>query len=132
MNPQQTAIRLAVLLIVGTAAMACDDSTTGPQSAAPNVIIEAPAEQFSYAEGEAITFRGSANDPEDGPIPANQLLWLSDVDGALGTGNELTVSNLSPAAHEVFLIAQDSDGVRGSASIGIVVRAALESVSDGR
>lgn len=129
MNLQRRASLLAVLILAGPALTACDD-TTGPQSAAPNVTIEAPSEQFSYQEGEAITFRGSANDPEDGPVPPGQLLWLSDVDGALGNGNEITVSNLSPTGHEVFLIAQDSDGVRGSASVGIVVRADPQSVAD--
>lgn len=128
MNVQFRSIALAGL-VAAAVAVACGDPVV--QSAPPNVFIEEPADSnAAYLEGEAVTFRGSAIDPEDGPLTGNALLWLSDIDGPLGRGGEIVVDDLSAASHQIYLIAQDSDGVRGSATTGIVVRAGLSSVID--
>lgn len=128
MNIRPNIYRYVVMSVAAIGLTGCDSPPTESWSRPPSVVIEAPTEQFSYAEGEAITFRGSATDPEDGPLSGNSLLWFSDVDGELGTGEEITVSDLSPSGHTIYLLARDSDGVTGNATVGVVVRAEAEMV----
>jgi Subtilase family len=47
--------------------------------------------------GQAVTLRGHATDPEDGPLTGASLRWSSNVDGFLGTGEVLTVTLSGPA-----------------------------------
>ncbi|MDX1675163.1 MAG: hypothetical protein R3314_10255 [Longimicrobiales bacterium] len=126
MSPTVRVAALTVGLAVVLTAAACGDPTV--QSAAPNVFIDQPSDTLGFFQGESITFRGHAVDPEDGPLPSGSLGWFSDVDGALGVGSQIVVSDLSSAWHRITLLAEDSDGVLGSASIRIVVQPAPASV----
>lgn len=120
---------LAIVVAIGLAA--CDEAPTGnPDSEPPTVTIEAPADGSVFAEGEEVTFEGSAEDPEDGTLTGNALLWVSEPDGPLGRGEVLTTSTLSANAHVITLIAADPDGVVASTSINVLVRAPQEKVVD--
>ena len=120
--------RVAALIVGVTVVLTAACGDPSGQSAPPNVFIDQPSDSLAFTEGDSITFRGHAVDPEDGPLPSSSLSWFSDVDGPMGVGSEIVVSNLSGVGHEVTLLARDSDGVVGSASIRISVRPALESV----
>lgn len=93
----------------------------GPNEA-PSASIDAPSDGAAFSESESVTFEGSASDPEDGNLSGEALAWSSDVDGDLGTGETLTVQDLSPAVHTVTLVATDSDGATGSDSIAVDTR----------
>lgn len=112
-------VRLAAAVLIAASFVACD--STGPDSERPEVTITAPETGTFYGYGEAVTFAGSAEDPEDGPLTGDALEWESDLDGLLGSGGELTVDTLSSGSHVITLIATDSDGVRGTAKIGVRV-----------
>ncbi|MGL4419566.1 MAG: PQQ-dependent sugar dehydrogenase, partial [Gemmataceae bacterium] len=45
---------------------------------APTVTIDTPLADSFFSGGETIPFRGSATDPEDGPLPAANLTWRVD------------------------------------------------------
>src|SRR4029079_10827412 len=49
------------------------------------------------------------------------FLWSSDIDGVLGTGNELATRNLSRGVHRINLTVTDDDGKRGAARIILYV-----------
>lgn len=96
----------------------------GPSSnVAPSVTIRSPATGSEFQVGTEVTFEGSAEDPEDGDLTGSALAWRSDEDGDLGSGQQLSRSDLSFATHRVTLRATDSEGSTATASISIRVSA---------
>jgi YVTN family beta-propeller protein len=102
-------------------------SSTPISSGIPTVEILSPANHSLFATNQTITFRGEAQDPEDGELSGASLEWFSDRDGSLGTGNEIStaLSGPSPACsfvpHTITLKARDSDGNIGSSNIVVSV-----------
>lgn len=89
----------------------------------PSASISSPEEGATFAEGEEITFEGSASDPEDGNLTGDALVWESDTDGQLGTGQTVSTSSLSANSHTISLTATDSDGIKGETEISLTVEA---------
>lgn len=105
-----------------------DDGPTDPDpdpdpNESPTVNITSPAEGATFDVEEEVTFEGSAEDPEDGSLTGASLVWTSDADGELGTGETVTTT-LGEGEHDVTLEATDSDGASASASVGLTVEAA--------
>lgn len=109
---------LPLVLVVA----ACDDDATEPVGQAPEATIEEPQEGALFDQSAEVTFRGSAEDPEDGALTGAALVWSSSIDGNLGAGEELTVTDLTAGGHVITLTATDSDGRRGTASITIGIQ----------
>lgn len=96
-----------------------------PNNQAPQVSISSPAAAQSTAfQGTALVLAGSATDAEDGTIPPSGLSWSSSLDGALGTGTSLTTSALRVGDHTLTLVARDSGGNTGTASVAVTILAA--------
>jgi hypothetical protein len=72
-------------------------------------------------EGTTLHVAGSASDPQDGLLPEESLAWTSSVDGAICTGSSCDVDSPSVGVHTITLVAIDSDGNRGTASVSVVV-----------
>lgn len=94
---------------------------------APSVQITAPTDQASGAphtvfEGTGITFTGSATDAEDGSLSGGSLVWTSNVDGQIGTGETFATNTLSPGMHTVTLTATDSDMNEARATVLAIVK----------
>jgi hypothetical protein len=87
----------------------------------PTASIEAPNDKSALMEGQPETFRGSGTDPVEGEVNQENLKWLSDVDGDLGTGKEVEVSSLSPGPHTILLTATDEDGKTDVDTANVVV-----------
>nr|NIP61106.1 PKD domain-containing protein [Gemmatimonadota bacterium]NIR81491.1 PKD domain-containing protein [Gemmatimonadota bacterium]NIT90338.1 PKD domain-containing protein [Gemmatimonadota bacterium]NIU34163.1 PKD domain-containing protein [Gemmatimonadota bacterium]NIU38314.1 PKD domain-containing protein [Gemmatimonadota bacterium] len=98
--------------------------TVEPPNQPPTATIEAPADGDVYPEGSTVTFKGTATDPEDGALTGASLEWTSDLDGALGTGSDVSSSTLSVGTHTITLTATDGDGATGSASVSLTVQGA--------
>ncbi|MGA1874645.1 MAG: hypothetical protein ACMUIA_03450 [bacterium] len=88
---------------------------------APSVIISSPLDQEEFAQGESISFEGSAFDPEDGALPGNSLVWTSSEEGQIGTGLSFTRNDLSDGEHTITLTATDSEGKTGDSSVTITI-----------
>jgi len=97
-----------------------DGIPSGPVNQAPTVTITAPADGSIYTSGNTITFTGTATDPEDGNI-ASDLQWTSSLDGNLGSGASINVSNLSVGTHTITATATDSGGRSGTDAITVTV-----------
>jgi len=87
----------------------------------PVASISSPTNGSSVVQGTTVTFTGAGNDPEDGALSGASLVWTSSIDGAIGTGTTFTKSNLSVGTHTITLVATDSHGATGSASVSLTV-----------
>lgn len=97
----------------------------------PTATITAPADLSEFFDTETITFTGTGTDAEDGNLTGGALDWTSDVDGQFGEGETLEVdaSTLTLGAHTITLIANDTEGATGEASIGITIVEATSTIS---
>ena len=95
-------------------------TSSTPENTAPKVTIMAPADRSSFNQYDSITFRGSAIDAEDGNISGN-LSWVSNLDGAIGTGATFSTSTLSEGTHTITVSAKDSGNLSGSAKMALTV-----------
>jgi hypothetical protein len=76
----------------------------------PTAFILAPETGQTYDPGQPLTFQGLAYDQDLNDLSGASLAWVSDRDGALGTGSLLEVI-LSPGWHTVALTATDGYGL---------------------
>jgi len=97
--------------------------STGPPNGIPNVSISAPAEGAGFPANSAVSFTGTATDPEDGPLTSS-LVWSSDRDGQIGLGGSFVTSAMSAGAHRITARATDSAGTSGQAQVNIGITTA--------
>ena len=91
-----------------------------PDNEPPHVAITTPSEgEVELADG-AVELVADATDPEDGDI-SNRVLWSSDLDGQLGSGETLQ-AELSAGPHRLTAVVYDLSGRGTAASIDIVVK----------
>ena len=86
----------------------------------PVVQIESPADHTVFTGTDSINMTGSAYDPIDGAISAENLVWESSVDGELGRGAAIS-SSLAPGEHMIILSAVNSDSIFGADTISITI-----------
>ncbi|MBI2464347.1 VCBS repeat-containing protein [Candidatus Peregrinibacteria bacterium] len=87
------------------------------------VTILAPLDGSTVSYNEAVTFSGSASDVKDGLLSGDHLIWESDRNGFLGTGETFNVNWLVPGDHVITLRASDSDHAETTSSIHLMVDA---------
>lgn len=109
-------IALSLLLL----SVACKSSSE-PRNDAPNVEITEPAGVLTVPESTAVIFKGVATDPEDGTLSGASLEWTSSLDGPLGAGDSIRISDLSVGNHVVAFTATDSKGLAASATVPVTV-----------
>jgi hypothetical protein len=105
----------------GVAAQAELTVLEGAANQPPTASIAAPADGTVFVVGTAISFQGSADDPEEGALTGAALVWTSSLDGEIGTGESFNRSDLSLGEHTITLTATDAEGLTGNHSIGITV-----------
>jgi len=93
----------------------------------PSVTIIRPsANEVVFTEGEAITFDGSANDPEDGELTGESLVWTLSVNGYPLSesiiGGSFEKDNLDSGNYAAKLTATDRGGLTKSASVSFTVK----------
>ena len=86
----------------------------------PTVEISSPSPNSVFNQGEAITFTGMANDEEDGDI-SSLIEWSSSIDGALGQGSSISVSNLTSGQQTITASINDTVGQIKTTSVNIFV-----------
>ena len=94
---------------------------TFPANQSPLVSITDPADGLTVAADAPILFSGTAEDPEEGSLQGESLVWESSLDGLLGTGGSIQRDDLSAGSHTITLTATDSEGLAASGSIQVVV-----------
>ncbi len=115
--------------------------TTNPLGGnqAPTATISAPAEGTTYRGGDAITYSGSATDPEEGALPPARLAWWADFHHDTHThpflplttgsaGGTVTIPTVGETAATVwyrfYLVAVDANGAADTVIRDILPRTA--------
>ena len=89
----------------------------------PSVSIIRPTEGTVVKAGYPLILLGSGQDPEDGTLPDERLVWTSDISGVLGTGQTVQLDEGLPlGTHVITLTAEDSNGNQASQSVTIQVQ----------
>lgn len=94
------------------------------ENTAPTATIVTPTSGTTYTSGQSIGFSGAGTDAEDGTLTGSSLVWTSSLDGSLGTGNLLTLTDLSVGTHTITLTATDSTSLTGTDTVTITVNQA--------
>jgi hypothetical protein len=88
---------------------------------APQAFIISPDAGSAYSLGQQVMLVGEGYDAEDGSLPDGGLSWSSDLQGTLGTGTQVAVTDLQPGQHVITLRATDSDAQSGTATVTVYV-----------
>lgn len=86
----------------------------------PTVTIVSPEDGEMRPSDIPIPFVGSASDPQDGELTGSSIVWTSDLDGEIGTGESFSQS-LSVGDHVITATATDSDANTGTDTIGLSI-----------
>lgn len=87
----------------------------------PVAEILSPPDNAIFFAGDTLTFKGTASDFEDGALTGASLVWRSNWDGLLGTGDSLITTAISLNTHIISLIAIDTEGYPDTSQITITV-----------
>ena len=87
---------------------------------ARKAFILSPEPRMEVSEGDQVLLRGGAFSPDFGLGDAEDAVWTSKLDGALGRGFELVAQDLSPGFHTIELTMPD--GVDGVATAQVSLR----------
>jgi chitodextrinase len=98
------------------------------KNASPTVSITAPTDSSSYAQGDEITFTGTASDTEDGDL-SSAIAWSSNLDNNLGTGASLSLTSLSMGSHTITASITDSGNVAETITLTLTVSEAGTTVT---
>ncbi len=79
----------------------------------PSITIDAPTpggvgQPAAFGSGANVGFQATATDPEDGTLTGASIVWTSNVDGQIGTGESFSTV-LSDGMHTVTATATDSN-----------------------
>ncbi|WP_375562520.1 CpcT/CpeT family chromophore lyase [Bernardetia sp. OM2101] len=108
-----------VIILLCFAIFSCKKDEETKLNESPTIQINSPQDQADFNLGEVITFKATANDAEDGAL--TNITWNSDKDGQIGTGSEISVSNLTENTHIITATVEDSKGISVTASVTIFV-----------
>ncbi|WP_129775621.1 outer membrane protein assembly factor BamB family protein [Peristeroidobacter soli] len=90
-----------------------------PDNEAPFIVIEAPATNTEIYFTDPLTFSAIGYDPQEGQL--NAIQWSSSLQGAIGTGSTITVSNLQVGDHIITALVMDSAGAKAAEEIAVKV-----------
>lgn len=88
----------------------------------PEAEIDEPDDGDTFKEGRRITFEGEGEDPEDGRLKGDALVWTSSLDGEFGTGEEVKTRELSAGTHTITLTVTNSRGISATDEIELEIR----------
>lgn len=91
-----------------------------PPNDPPTIIITTPIDGSQADEGVGMFFSVIADDPEQGEIGASTV-WVSNLDGVFGLGNQFVYSGLSAGVHTITASVADNEGLTDDDSVTITI-----------
>ncbi|MBC7798426.1 MAG: VCBS repeat-containing protein [Pyrinomonadaceae bacterium] len=127
-----TQARFRVVASDGIHTGSADSNAFAVANHPPTVAINKPGDDTTITFGESITLSADAYDIDEGLPPVSEMTWSSSINGNLGNGNELTVSNLSLGEHVITFSVNDGDGgvVTDSIAVEVTEERVRQSVND--
>ncbi|MEM6483936.1 MAG: hypothetical protein AAF662_02965, partial [Pseudomonadota bacterium] len=93
------------------------------------LFVTSPAENEIITVDSVLALEGSSADDEEGDL-SGQIVWVSSLDGHLGTGRSLSASALTEGDHTIVATISDADGNAVLETRAVVVRPASDNVPD--
>ena len=117
---------IGFLLLSFSGIVACggDEEKTTIQSP-PTLSITGPNTFSTHIQGDPIQFSCTAEDAEDGSLTGSSVVWVSNIDGQIGTGTSFT-KVLSAGLHTIEVTATDSQGVPFTESFSVIITSIAE------
>jgi hypothetical protein len=92
-------------------------------NAGPYLEIASPISGTIFILGQPITMMANAYDPDDGSMDGDKITWFSTIDGEIGNGDLLSLTDLSVGQHTILAVASDGDGGMAGDSVKIAIYA---------
>ena len=108
-----------VLSLSGIVACGGDEEKTTTQNP-PTITITGPNTFSTHIQGDAIQFSCTAEDTEDGSLTGSSVVWVSNIDGQIGTGTSFT-KVLSAGLHNIDVTATDKQGAPFTESFSVII-----------
>ncbi len=96
----------------------------------PDVHVISPNTNITVPQWSSVVLQASAWDMEDQLLPEANVVWASDLQGALGTGRLFTTKKLIPGTHTLTLTGTDLDGMSTSKQVVVTVTARTVRTAD--
>jgi len=106
---------ILLILVVGFSIL------TSCKNTSPTVIINTPADNSIYLNGQNVEFSAKINDEEDVTISEDKIIWKSDKDGEIGKGTSFIINNLSVNTHLITVTATDSKDLVTEKQVTVVI-----------
>lgn len=91
------------------------------ENTVPTAAITSPSTGTTFNFGNFVEFTGTGYDTEDQWLSDTSLVWYSNKDGQIGTGQTVVTHDLSGGTHTITLRATDSEGTSGIATITVTI-----------
>ncbi len=82
-----------------------------------------PGPVCCWGYGQNVLLAADALDLQDGVLDGKSLSWFSSLDGALGTGSQISTQFLSPGDHTITVSTLNSAGQKAEASLKLTILA---------
>ncbi|MEJ2418386.1 MAG: DUF1566 domain-containing protein [Exilibacterium sp.] len=121
-NPDQVG-KYTIQLIVndGQYDSVPDDVVVAVVNTPPEATILEPRNSSIVYLSDPVFLSGSATDSQDGALPGSSLTWSSNIDGPLGSGKSLELTDLSLGVHTLTLTARDTHGEEDQVTVNVEV-----------
>ena len=93
---------------------------------APQLSAASPVDGSTAEVGTPVLLEVRAVDLEDGTLDGDSIAWGSDRDGALGSGQWLTIESLSVGQHLITVRATDTDGQIAETIVAVTITPAAD------
>jgi PKD repeat protein len=121
--------------VTATDGIRAEEGTSDPfpvPAKPPEVFIDGPLQNAVYMVGDEVTLNGAAYDPQDEWIEDDtKLVWTSERDGELGTGELVFLDDLTPGSQIITLTATNSFSLSSSRSVTVTIRSGMPGDCDG-
>lgn len=86
----------------------------------PVLTVSTPITGTIFKPGQSVQLSASATDQQDGTL-TSKISWSSNLQGQLGTGGSLTLTNLTIGTHTITASVVDSGNLKAVTSLTVVV-----------